>query len=805
VSSSYRVVVIGGGITGTSLLYHLTLKGWTDVCLVERTELTAGSSWHAAGGFHAINNDSHVAALQSYTIDMYPKVAAESGVDIGMKLSGGIELAASTERMQWLKAELAWHSMMGHQGARLVEVDEIVDLVPIVNPDGIVGGLFDPNEGNLDPNGAVHAYAGAARRRGATILQHNRVLDLVQTADGWRVETEQGPVLAEHVVNAGGLWARKVGRMVGIDHPVTPILHEYLVTEEIPEIKAITGVMPAVTDLEGWTYLQREQNGALLGVYEANPKHWHPEGADWDFGMTLLPEDIDRISDELAVGFHRFPALESAGIKKWVHGAFTITPDGNPLVGPVRGRPGYWAACGVMAGFSQGAAVGLALSTWMVDGDPGDDVYAMDVARYGAWAANDDYLLATTRQFYARRFLTTYPHEQLPAGRPLNVTPAYGELATAGGQFGATWALEVPQFFAPGEPDFVHEPSLHRDNAFDYVAAEVAAVRTAVGAYETGVYSRYEVSGPGARAWLDHLLAGRLPEVGRMRLTPMLHPKGTLMGDLSVTRLADDRFWLIGSYYLQEWHLRWFDSSIPESGVTLTNLSDRWLGFALSGPRSRELVSRLTTVDVSAEAFPFMAARMVPMGDGEALIARVSLTGELGYEVTVPAARHESLWRTLASVGADLGLVPIGDRAVDSLRIEKAYGIWSAEFTQGYTPGMTGLDRFIAWEKGDFVGREAALAERELGPVRRLVTLDLGDGVADAGGDEPVWLGDTVVGLVTSGSFGHHVGSSLALALVDTEVVESGAAVEVSVIGERRTATVHPEPIYDPSGARIRL
>ena len=590
-SSSYRVVIVGGGITGTSLLYHLTLKGWTDVCLVERTELTAGSSWHAAGGFHAINNDSHVAALQSYTIDMYPKVAAESGVDIGMKLSGGMELAASDERMQWLKAELAWHAMMGHEGARLVEVDEIVDLVPIVNPDGIVGGLFDPNEGNLDPNGAVHAYAGAARKRGATILQHNRVLDIVQTADGWRVETEQGPILAEHVVNAGGLWARKVGRMVGVDHPVTPILHEYLVTEEIPEIKAITGVMPAVTDLEGWTYLQREQNGALLGVYEANPKHWHPEGADWDFGMTLLPEDIDRISDELAVGFHRFPALESAGIKKWVHGAFTITPDGNPLVGPVRGKRGYWAACGIMAGFSQGAAVGLALSNWMVDGDPGDDVYAMDVARYGAWAADDDYLLATTRQFYARRFLTTYPHEQLPAGRPLHVSPAYGELAKAGAQFGATWALEVPQFFAPGEPDFVHEPSLHRDNAFIHVAAEVEAVRTAVGAYETGVYSRYEVRGPGARAWLDHLLAGRLPEVGRMRLTPMLHPKGTLMGDLSVTRLADDRFWLIGSYYLQEWHLRWFEESLPESGVNLTNLSDKWLGFALSGPRSRELVA----------------------------------------------------------------------------------------------------------------------------------------------------------------------------------------------------------------------
>ena len=346
---------------------------------------------------------------------------------------------------------------------------------------------------------------------------------------------------------------------------------------------------------------------------------------------------------------------------------------------------------------------------------------------------------------------------------------------------------------------------MRRPNAFTFVADEVAAVRTAVGAYETGVYARYEVSGPGAYAWLDHLLASRLPDVGRLRLAPMLHPKGTLVGDLTVARLDDDRFWLVGSYYLQEWHQRWFAEHLPASGVRIDNLTDHWLGFAISGPSSRELLSRLTRADVSDAAIPFMSVRRIDVGMSRATVARLSLTGELGYEVTVPSTRHEGLWRSLASVGSDLGLVPIGDRAVDSLRIEKAYGIWSAEFTQAYTPGMTGLDRFIAWDKGDFVGREAALAERDLGPARRLVTLDLGDSDADAGGDEPVWLGDTVVGLVTSGSYGHHVGASLALALVDTEVVESGAAVEVSVIGERRPATVHATPIYDPSGARMRL
>ena len=802
--SSYRVVVIGGGITGTSLLYHLTLRGWTDVALIERTELTAGSSWHAAGGFHAINNDSHVAALQSYAISMYPKVAAESGVEIGMKLSGGVELACTPERMRWLEAEVAWHSMMGHEGARLMEVDEIVDLVPIVNPEGLVGGLFDPDEGNLDPNGAVHAYATAARNRGADIVLHNRVLDLKRQPDGmWRIETEQGPVIAEHVVNAAGLWARKVGHMVGIDHPVTPILHEYLVTEDVPEIAALDYPMPAVTDLEGWTYLQREQKGALLGVYEAHPLHWHPEGADWDFGMTLLPEDIDRISDELEVAFRRFPALERVGIKKWVHGAFTITPDGNPLVGPVRGVPGYWAACGVMAGFSQGAGVGLALSNWIVDGDPGDDVYAMDVARYGAWASKDDYLLATTYQFYARRFLTTYPHEQLPAGRPLTTTPAYGDLVAEGAQFGATWALEVPQFYTPGVPGFVHEPALRRDNAEPYVAEEVAAVREAVGAYETGVYSRYEVRGPGAYGWLDRLVASRIPDVGRMRLAPMLHPSGHLMGDLSVTRLEDDRFWLVGSYYLQEWHQRWFEETLP-ADVTLTNLSDRWLGFAVSGPSSHELLARATGADFSNAAVPFMKVGWYDVAGTSALVARVSLTGERGYEITVPDTHHAALWRTLKESGADLGLRPVGDRAIDSLRLEKGYGIWSAEFTTSYTAAQSGLDRFIAWDKGDFVGRDAALAERDLGPQERLVLLDVDSDAADAHGDEPVWLGDRVVGRVTSGSYGRHVQSSLALAFVETALAEAGTSLEVSVMGHRRLATVLPGAAYDPDNTRLR-
>ncbi|MDH4160060.1 MAG: FAD-dependent oxidoreductase [Actinomycetota bacterium] len=800
----YQVVVIGGGIVGASVLYHLTLRGLTDVALVERAELTAGSSWHAAGGFHAINADTHIAALQKYTIGMYPTVEQESGQSVGLHMTGGLELAGTPERWEWLKTELAWLRTMDTE-AYLVSPDEAAAMCPIIDPAGLQGALFDPHEGNLDPHGATHAYAGAARRRGAEVVLHNRVLSVERLAGGdWRLETELGPVTTEHVVNAAGLWARKVGRMVGVDHPLVPMQHHYLVTEDVPEVAAIDGVMPSVTDLEGFTYLQREKNGVLLGVYEQNPRHWQVDGPGWDYGMELIPKEIERISPELSIGFDRFPALQKAGIKRWVNGAITFTPDGNPLVGPVSGVPNYWAACGVMAGFSQCAAIGLALANWIVDGDPGADVFGMDVARFGAFAAEDGYLRALTSQFYARRFVMAYPNEELPAGRPLKTSPAFDDLADAGARFGAVWGLEVPLFFAPGDPAFEEEPSLRRSNAHDLVGEEVAAVRTAAGAYETAAYARYEVSGAGAEAWLDRILACRIPPPGRVRLAPVLRETGTLMGDLTVTRLSDDRFWLVGSYYLQEWHLRWFRDLLPPRGVELRNLSDAWVGFSVSGPSSRLIVQRAIDADLSAEAMPFLTARLMAFDGADAMVARLSLTGELGYEVTVPAAYHRSLLRALRSSGDGDGLRLVGDRAIDSLRLEKAYGIWSAEFTQAYTPGMSGLERFVAFDKGAFIGREAAQRERDRGPAQRLVLLEVAADGADASGDEPVWRDGTRVGFVTSGAFGHHVGRSLALAYVDSAVAEDSPALSVHIVGDERPARILPEPPYDPSGSRMR-
>ena len=802
--SHYRVVVIGGGIVGTSILYHLTRRGWSDIALIERAELTAGSTWHAAAGFHALNDDPNIAALQSYTINLYKEIEIESGQGIGMHMPGGYSLATTPARWEWLKAQCAVYQTLGI-GARLATPEEIVADCPIVDPTGLLGGLFDPHEGAVDPHGTTHAFALAARKRGADVILRNRVTALTALPGGqWRIDTEQGAVTTEHVINAAGLWARRVGRMVGLDLPLTPMQHHYLITEDLPLLVARADQMPCVTDLEGFTYLQQERKGVLLGVYERNPRHWKTDGADWDYGMDLIPEDIDRISPELNIGFQRFPSLLDAGIRKWVNGAFTFTPDGNPLVGPVPGLRNYWAACGCMSGFSQGGAIGLVLANWIVDGDPGSDIFGMDVARYGAFASNDRYLRETTAQFYARRFVIAYPNEELPAGRPLKMTPSYESQRTAGARFGVVWGMESPQFFAPGEPDFVDEPTLRRSAAHRFIAAEVAATRHAAGLLDTGVYARYEVSGPGAEAWLDHLLANTLPALGRMRLAPMLNPGGKLMGDLTVTRLGAERFWLVGSYYLQEWHLRWFRDHLPPSGVRLENLSESWLGFSLSGPRSRDILAALAREDVSNAALPFMGARALDVGFTQAVVARVSLTGELGYEITVRASEQKALWDALISAGSGFGMQPIGMRAQDSLRLEKGYGVWSLEFAQSYTAAMSGLDRFIAFDKGEFVGRAAALEEKQCGPAQRLVLLSVESPDADVTGYEPVSAGDRRVGFVTSGAYGHHVRQSLALAYIDAAVAARPVPLAVEVVGVPRAARILAEPPYDPRGLKPR-
>jgi dimethylglycine dehydrogenase len=803
--SHYRVIVIGGGVVGASVLYHLAKLGWTDIALLERNVLTSGSSWHAAGGFHALNADPNIAALQDYTIKLYKEIQAESGQDVGLHMTGGVNVASAPERWEWLKAAYRIFQTMGIDTARLVTAAEIKAMCPVMDVTGVLGGLHDVNEGHLDTYGAVYAYAGAARKRGAEIVEHNRVLELhAKRGPSWEVVTEQGTLNAEHVVNCGGLWAKQVGLMAGLDLPVTPMEHHYLVTESIPEIAAMHRELPLVVDLEGFTYMRQEGKGMLLGIYETNYKHWHMEGAPWDYGIELNQEDIDRIGPELEMGFRRFPCLQRAGIKKWVNGAFTFTPDGNPLVGPVAAVPNYWVACGVMAGFLQGGGVGLSLAQWMIEGEPGADIFGMDTARYGDFAANREYLKQMTGQFYSRRFVMSYPNEQLPAGRPLKTAPAYAAMTANGCRWGVSWGLEVPIYYAPST-DFTEQPTLKRSNAHDIVGAECRRTRDGVGLLDISGFARYEVTGAKALPWLDRVFASRIPRPGRVALAPMLSPSGKLKGDLTIFNWGDGSFWIMGSYYLRQWHMRWF-SGLLEEGVEVRDISDDWMGFSLAGPKSRDLLAAVARdADVSSQGLGFMSCRSMDVGMCRARVGRLSVAGEVGFEINVPASQHLTLYRTLKRAGEAAGMHEYGFNALLSLRIEKSFGIWSREFTQAYTPAMTGLDRWIAFDKRNFIGRDAALREKAArSGKQRLVTLSVSATDADASGYEPVWRKGARIGYVTSGAYGHCVKRSLALALIDRDHSTPGTELTVHIVGVERPATVIAASPYDPEGRRMR-
>lgn len=798
--SHYRVVVIGGGVVGASVLYHLAKFGWKDVCMLERSVLTAGSSWHAAGGIHALNADPNMAALQAYTIDLLSEIEKESGQNIGLHMTGGLTMAGTPDRWEWLQANYRVFQSIGIDDCRLVTPQEAGELNPIMSTEGFLGGMWADREGYLDTTGTVHAYAVAARKRGAEYFEHTKVEDLIQTADGWQVVTDKGTITCEHVVNAAGLWAKQVGRMAGIELPVSPLKHHYLVSDSIPQVAALDFEVPMTVDLEGFTYLRQDQNGVLLGIYEIDHEHWAMDGAPWDYGMELFQEQTDRIEKELILGFERYPVLQDVGVKTWVNGAFTFSPDGNPLVGPVPGKRGYWCACAVMAGFLQGGGVGKTLAEWMIHGEPEADAWPMDVARYGKFAENKRYIRETTGQFYSRRFVMTYPNEQLPAGRPLKMAPAHDAMSATGAVWGTSWDLEVPLYFAPA--GFKETPTLKRSNAHPIVADECKVIREGVGLLDITGFSRYEVSGPNAQAWLDHVMASKLPGPGRAKLAPMLGETGRLKGDLTVLNWGDGTWWIMGSYYLRAWHMRWFDDHMMD-GVSVRDLGEEICGFGLVGPKSRAVIEKVAEQDISD--LKFMGCGDFDIGLIRARVARMSVTGEMGYEINCRMGDHIALRRLLLDAGADAGLREVGFNAMLSTRLEKSFGIWSAEFRQEYTPSMTGMDRWIAWDKGDFVGRAAALAERDgNGSAQVQVTLEIDATDADASGYEPIWSGDDLVGYVTSGGYGHYTGKSLAMALVNREQATPGTGLTVHVVGAARAATVIAPSPYDPDGKAMR-
>lgn len=837
-----QVVVIGGGVVGASVLYHLTRNGWTDVVLLERTELTAGSTWHSAGGMHTLNGDPNVAKLQQYTIELYKEIEEISGQDCGIHITGGVMLADTPERMDWLRSAHAKGRYLGME-TEIISVAEAKELQPIFEEKFFVGAMWDAHEGHVDPSGVTHAYAKAARMNGADVYRDTWVRGMTRAADGgWNLQTiqtstgeDKGTIHCEHVVNAGGLWAREVGRMVGLELPLLAMAHQYILTEELAEVAAFNKehgkqLLHAI-DFGGEIYMRQEGGGLLLGTYEPNGIPWSVQQTPWEFGMQLLAPDLEHLADHLAVGFEHFPIFADAGISKVINGPFTFAPDGNPLLGPVRGLPGYWSACAVMAGLSQGGGVGLALANWMTDGDPGHDIWGMDISRFGDFSTME-YTNTKVRENYGRRFRITFPNEFLPEGRNLQTSPIFDKLVEANAVWGNSYGLEVPQWYQkPGQAP-VENFTWYRSNAWDQVREESLAVRNDVGLMETTGFAKFVFSGPGARGWLDHLLAGRIPKAGRMALTPMTNERGKLIGDLTIacvpatpgepegplttvtggatgnTTAHEERFMMFGSGVATRYYQRYFEQMLPIDGsVSYRTLGYEMCGLAIAGPKSRELLQRVTATDVSTAAFGFMGFQKLNIGWAPVWCGRMSYSGDLGYEFWMPASYQRHVFDQLMTAGEGLGLQLFGGKALDSLRLEKSFGSWAREYRPIYDPYEANLGRFVNLKK-DFVGRDALVEAQANGPERLLCTWTVdvppGPGAADVIGDEPVWHDGNVVGWVTSGGYAHASDVSVAMGYVPAHYATTTGSFEIEILGVRRAATLVDGCLWDQNAERMR-
>ncbi|MEM7543714.1 MAG: FAD-dependent oxidoreductase [Pseudomonadota bacterium] len=797
-----RVVIIGGGVVGCSILYHLTKYGWKDTILLERDELTSGSSWHAAGQIHTISSDPNISRLQGYTIDLYKEIEELSGQSLSMHMTGGFYLASTQEWYDYLKRERSKARYMGLR-QEFISPREVADRHPLIDPKHYLAALWDDQDGDLDPSGATYAFAKAAKAIGGKYYTHTPVTETKQRSDGtWDVITPKGNVHAEMIVNCGGLWAREVGDMSNLPLPVQPMEHHYLITESIPEIAEREERLPCGIDYEANIYFRQEHDGLLLGTYEPRGTPWKVGGTPMDFGHELLNPDLERIADRLEMAFERIPALGEAGIKRTINGPFTFGPDGNPMIGPVPGMTNYWCAVGVMAGFCQGGGVGRTMAEWMIEGEPTIDVWAMDVARFGDWATPDWGTIKSTEN-YERRFVMTFPNETLPKGRTQKTTALYDRLVAKGARMDQGFGLENALWFADSPEDAYEEPTFHRNRSFDYVAREIEAVRTAVAGVEVANFAKHEFTGPGAREFLDHVLAGRIPKPGRITLTPMLTEAGKLYGDLTVATFNEEHFMLFGSGAMQEAHRRWFEARLPESGVTYRNVSDDWHGISVSGPQSRELLSRITREDVSAEGLKFRDIKRSVVGDVPVILSRISFSGELGYEIYCHPQYLIRLAEAIEEAGADLGYRWYGARALMSMRLEKAWGAWTLDFRPDFTAAESGLDFFINWDK-EFVGKAAALKEKETGPSKKLVSLVIDVDGIDVSNDEAILKDGEAIGYVSSGGYAHHIKKSMALGYVPTEHAVAGTKVEVEILGEMYPAEIQAGPLYDPDGSRMR-
>jgi len=804
-----QAVVIGGGLVGCSILYHLAKLGWTDVMLLERDELTSGSTWHAAANIHGLHDHNNISKLQYYTMQLYNELEAETGQSCGFFNSGSLYLAQTREREHQLRIQTAKARLFGVEFHEL-SIAEAQAMHPLVNFDGIRCVMFEADGGNVDPSGVTQAYAAGARARGAEIHRFTPVLETNPRSDGtWDVVTDKGTVHAEVVVNAAGLWGREVGALAGVELPLMTLEHQYFVTETIPEIEALqnsSGRLPMVADRDGEYYMRQEGNGLLVGAYERDGRFWAVDGTPLDFGHELLPDDLERIEDNMARACDRVPVLGDAGIKRVINGPMIWSPDSAALFGPVPELENYYCCNGIIPGYSQSGGLGSQLAQWIVTGETELDLFAWDVARFGDWAAKP-FVMARTLDCYAHRFKIHFPYEERDAGRPVRTRPAYQRQIEKGAVFGINYGWEHPLWFGESGTEPSEEYGFERQGWFDSVGTECRALRESVGIIDISNFAKYRIKGKGAADWLDTVVANKIPrETGRSCLTPLLSLRGGIAGDFTITQLDEDDYWMVGSGMAERYHHRFFKSVPRAAGIEFTSHTNSHCGFNVAGPDARELLSRLTNSDLSTESWPFMRSRQISIAGIDAIGLRVSFTGDLGWELYVPEAQQLALYDALFEAGQSLSVVPVGGRSLLSLRVEKGYGSWGREYSPEYWPQEVGLDRLVKMDKPTFIGKSAYAKIINEAPRERLVMLEIDAAHnADASGGEPVFLKDgTPVGRVSSGAYGFSVNQSLALAFIDTKQLEKHSEFNVAVLGLDHNARLLREPPFDAKGARLR-
>jgi dimethylglycine dehydrogenase len=805
-----RVVVIGGGVVGVGTLYHLAEKGWTDVVLCERTELTAGSTWHAAGLLPLFNMSYSVGQIHKHSVALYKTLEAETGQPVGFAQVGNLRLATNRDRMD------EYHHYAGTARTIGVNVEflspgDIKDLVPFCNTKGLVGAILHPDDGYIQPADVTMAMAKGARNRGAEIYQRTPVTAIERTEGGeWRVKTTKGDIVCEHVVCATGNYARQTGRMVGLDIPSIPVEHQFLVTEPHPMLieRKKNGLreMPILRESDASYYMREERQGLLLGPYEKGAPACFVDGVPASFEKDLFPGDLDRLEPHIDAAIARVPIFGEVGVKDVINGPIAYTPDGSPLVGPAWGLRNFWINEGHSFGVTAAGGAGWQLAEWIVEGQPSIDMLGVDPRRFGDYAGKS-FLRTKNEEAYASVFTVHYHDEERPAARPLKTTPCYDRMKALGAVFGQKFGWERPNWFAPKGTDPHDVWSFRRSNYFEPVGEECRAVHEAVGLQDMSAFSKFLVSGPGAEGYLDRLVANRLPKtVGRVSLCHALNASGGVRSEFTILREAADRFYLVSAGAMERFDWDYLCKQAPADGsVRLDRITTQHGVLVVAGPKSRELMSRVTDADLSNAAFPWLTGRIADVGLAPVRLMRLNFVGELGWEIHHPIEMQNHIFDALVHAGRDLGLKPFGIRAMDSLRLEKSYRLVGTELSIEYAAFESGLHRFVHPNKGDFIGRDALVTWQQNGFQNAFVTFETGKiEDADAIGNEPIFRKGELVGRATAGGYGWRVGKSLGLGFVRPEYAEPGTTLEIEILGERKPITIIPESPFDPENARLR-